>query len=111
MNYFSTIIPIALMITSCDSEKWKPYVEDAKSPINSISPNVEFETILDCQSYLVNRFGKTNYDHTFYCLTECESKTEPEVGYFNLGDFQCPKTKAQIVGQTISTSSNKGQQN
>ena len=104
MTIRSLALVAAAGIMACAADRWQPYFEPDEDPQRGIVPNVTFGTVLECQQYLVNRFGNLKATGTYYCYRGCrridpDSPTIP--GSDRLGDIDCSRSDRQIVGQLI----------
>jgi hypothetical protein len=98
------LLAVAGGLAACEGKRWQPYFVPDDDPQRGIVPNVTFETVLECQQYLLNRFGNVRGAATFYCFPSCR-KVDPSTpipsGTERLGDLDCPRSDRQIVGQLI----------
>jgi hypothetical protein len=94
------LIASIFFVVGCNGEKWQPYFEPDNDKSRGILPSTSFTSLLNCQQYLINRFGNLKGTGTFYCYSGCNMDTPPTNSEHDVfGDIACPKKTKQVVGQ------------
>jgi len=95
---------IVASLASCgDTESWQPYYVPNGDHEQAIVPTSVFPSLLECQQYLVARFGNLRAPGTMSCFQGCKKSNPsalPSAGALRLGVVDCPAHTIQIVGQT-----------